>query len=90
LKPYDNTFWDFNNGGKKRRARLYSQKSADILPEECGYIPGRVRLYSRKSAVILPGERIYMEEERGYIAGRARLYGGIARLYSGKSAVIFF
>ena len=64
------------------RARLYSQKSAVILPEERGYIPGRARLYCRKSAVIFP-------EERGYIAGRARLYGGRARLYSRKSAVIF-
>ena len=49
------------------RARLYSRKSAVILPEERGYIPGRARLYCRKSVVIFP-------EERGYIAGRAQLY----------------
>ena len=59
-EPYDNPFWGFNNGGKKK-------KSAVILPEERGYIVGRARLYSRKSAVIL-------SEERGYIPGRVRLY----------------
>ena len=30
---------------RRRRARLYCRKSAVILPEERGYIPGRARLY---------------------------------------------
>ena len=42
------------------RARVYSQKSAFILPEERGYIAGRTWLYSRKNTVILL-------EEFGYI-----------------------
>ena len=42
------------------RARLYSKKSAVILPEERGYIAQITRLYSRKNTVILL-------EECGYI-----------------------
>jgi hypothetical protein len=59
-QPYDNPFWGFNNGSKKK-------KSTVILPEEHGYIVGRARLYCRKSTVIL-------FEDRGYIPGRVRLY----------------
>jgi len=58
---------------------IYCRKSADILPEECGYIAGRVRLYCRKSEDILPEECLpeecgYIPEGCGYIAGRVRLY----------------
>jgi hypothetical protein len=35
-----------------QEAMLYCRKSAVILPEERGYIPGRVQLNRRKSAVI--------------------------------------
>ena len=59
MKPYDNPFWDFNNGGEERgyiarRVRLYCRKSAVIFPEERGYMAGGVRLYG---------------EERGYMMG---------------------
>jgi hypothetical protein len=48
-KPYDNPFWDFNNGRNKRRAWLYCRKSvviwrksAVIFPEVSGYIFGHL------------------------------------------------
>ena len=38
LEAYDNPFWDFINGSKKK-------KSMVILPEVRGYFPGRAHLY---------------------------------------------